>query len=186
MWRFVPWLALVAYGQTPVVGDLHTVSIHVDGVESYNATFRLLSEGFGWPVVYGKPLAPEDGARRNYAGIWAGNVVLEICGPYAKEFAPGDRPARLHGLTFRPFESPERSAAELKRRGIAFHGPLSWSPSATFVIVDEPALIRPTFSISLMQLADEAGDRTARGSIPRSARTGARISAGCCPSGSGG
>src|SRR3954463_14076414 len=86
MWRFVPWLALAAFGQTPAVGDLHTVSIHVDGVESYNAAFRLLSEDFGWPVIYGKLLTGEDGRGRNYAGIWAGNVVLEVCGPYPKEF----------------------------------------------------------------------------------------------------
>ena len=82
MWRFVPWLALAAFGQTPALGDLHTVSIHVDGVDSYNAAFRLLSEDFGWPVIYGKLLTTEDGARRNYARIWAGHVVLEICGPY--------------------------------------------------------------------------------------------------------
>jgi len=132
---------MAAFGQTPAAGDLHTVSIHVDGVEAYNATFRLLSEDFGWPVIYGKLLTAEDYARRNYAGIWAGNVVLEICGPYPKEFAPGDRPARLHGLTFRPYESPEKSATELKERGVAFHGPVSWSPSATFVILDDPALI---------------------------------------------
>jgi len=166
MRRLARWLALAsgltAFGQTPVVSDLHTVSIHVNGVESYNAAFRLLTQDLGWPAIYGKLLTTEEGSKRNYAGIWAGNVVLEICGPYPKEFSPGDRPVRLHGLTFSPHLSAERSAAELKRRDLRFRGPVSWSPGATFVILEDDALIRPQFSISIMDLADRQGDRAER------------------------
>ena len=45
---------------------------------------------------------------------------------------------------------------------MAFHGPVSWSPSATFVIFDDITLIRPHFSISIMELSDRAGDQAAR------------------------
>src|SRR3954454_1650346 len=58
-------------GQTAVAA-LSTVSIHVDSVETYNAAFRLLTEDFGLPAIYGGLLTPEMGSRRNYGGPLGG------------------------------------------------------------------------------------------------------------------
>jgi hypothetical protein len=147
------------HGQTSAVSDLHTVSIHVNNVETYNTLFRLMTEDLRWPLIYGKILTPELGGRRNYAGIWAGKVRLEICGPYPAEFAAGDPPSRWHGLTFRPKDSAGNSVAELERRGIKHRGPLAWGGTTKFVILDDPALIRPHFSVSIMEVADRAADQ---------------------------
>ncbi len=148
----VPVIALAAGAQPPVVATLHTVSIHVDSVETYNTLFQLWSGAFKWPVLYGKPLTAEQEDRRNCAGIWAGNIRLELCGPYPGEFEPQDARARLHGLTFRPHETLESSAAELVRRAIR-HRPLG----TRFIIFDDPDMNAPLLRISIMQVSVRQG-----------------------------
>jgi hypothetical protein len=147
------------HGQTSAVSGLHTVSIHVNNVETYNALFRLMTEELRWPLLYGRILTSDLGARRNYAGIWVGNVRLEICGPYPAEFTAADPPARWHGLTFKPKDTAEKSVAELQRRGVKHRGPLTWGGTSKFVILDDAALIRPHFSISIMDVADRRADQ---------------------------
>jgi len=142
-------------GQTSPVLDLHTVSIHVDSVETYNAVYRLLIDEYRWPKLYGSVLSPDMRDKRNYAGIWAGNLCLEICGPYPSEFREGDATARLHGLTFRPYESAAKSADELARRQVGVRGPYAWGTKENpmhFVLLNDAALIRPLFAVSIMEV----------------------------------
>jgi hypothetical protein len=150
---------LAATAQPSVVSDLHTVSIHVDSVETYNTIFQLLSGAFRWPVIYGKPLAAEQKDRRNFAGIWAGNVRLEICGPYPNEFAAQDVRARLHGLTFCPYDDTKKSAAELDKLAILHRIPSWGRPELLFrfVTIDDPAMTAQLFSISIMQVVKRGG-----------------------------
>jgi hypothetical protein len=135
----------------------------VDSVETYNALFALWSGAFKWPVIYGKPLTAEQKDRRNYAGIWAGNVRLEICGPYGKEFEPQGVHARLHGLTFRPYDTAANSAAELERFGIRRRPVVTWGRPEyplNFVIFDDPDIVAPLFSISIMETVKRNRDES--------------------------
>ncbi len=157
-------------GQPPVVSSLDTVSIHVDSVETYNALLELWTKDFQWPLMYGKPLTAEQKDRRNYAGIWGGNVRLEICGPYPLEFQPRDSPARLHGLTFLPHETAEQSALALDRHEIRHRPTVTWGTPASpmkFVIFDDPAMIAPWFSISIMDVMKRSGRTTERDGLQR-------------------
>ncbi|MDP2998137.1 MAG: hypothetical protein Q8N47_11670 [Bryobacterales bacterium] len=147
--------------QTPIVSSLHTVSVHIDSPETYNALYRLFEKDLQWPVIYGKPWPPDRQGRRSYAGIWAGNVVLEICGPYAGEtFSDGVR-ARLHGLTFRPHQTTDQSTADLDRAGISHKPPFgNLEGGARFVVLDDPALTSPTLAVSIMQGGDRNREKT--------------------------
>jgi len=152
-------VTLAANAQKPVVSSLHTVSIHVDSVETYNTLFQLWSGAFKWPVIFGKPLTAEQKDRRNFAGIWAGNIRLELCGPYPNEFEPRDARARLHGLTFCPHDDTKNSAAELDRRAILHRIPSWGRPELLFkfVTIDDPDMSAPLFSISIMQVVKSNG-----------------------------
>jgi hypothetical protein len=159
-----------AAGAPPVVSDLHTVSIHVDSVATFNALLQLLSDDFRWPVVFGQRLTGAQKDRRNYAAVWAGNVRFEICGPYPKEFQPGDSGARLHGLTFRPHETADKSALELDRREIRHRPTVTWGkPDAPlkFVIFDDPDMIAPVFSISIMDTMNQPAGQAERDRVQR-------------------
>jgi len=142
--------------ETPLVSRLHTVSIHIDSPETYNTLLHFFEKELQWPVIYGKPWTPDRQGRRSYAGIWAGNVVLEICGPYEGEKFPDGIRARLHGLTFDPYRTTDESTGILDRVGILHKPPFGKAEEgARFVVVDDPALTSPTLALSIM----EAGDR---------------------------
>jgi hypothetical protein len=147
--------AVPVCAEMPVASDLHTVSVHVDSAETFNALLRFFDKDLQWPVIYGKPWTADRGARRSYAGIWAGNVVLEICGPYDGETFTGGVRARLHGLTFRPFHTAGESIVALDRAGI-LHKPQfdSAGGNLRFVILDDPDLTSPTLSVSIMEVRD--------------------------------
>ncbi len=147
--------------QTPIVSSLHTVSVHIDSPETYNELYRFFEKDLQWPVIYGKPWTPDRQGQRNYAGIWAGNVVVEVCGPYAGEtFADGVR-ARLHGLTFRPHQTTGQSTADLDGAGISHKPPFgNLEGGARFVVLDDPALSSPTLAVSIMQGGDGNREKT--------------------------
>jgi hypothetical protein len=147
--------------QTPIVSGLQTVSVHIDSPETYNALLRFFEKDLQWPVLYGKPWTPDRQARRSYAGIWAGNVVLEICGPYAGETFPEGQHARLHGLTYRPFQDTSASVEGLATAGILHKPPFDTTPGGPrFVILDDPALTSPALAVSIMQSGDRQREWT--------------------------
>jgi hypothetical protein len=138
--------------ETPLVSRLHTVSIHIDSPETYNTLLRFFEKDLKLPVIYGKPWTPDRQGRRSYAGIWAGNVVLELCGPYAGESFPDGVRARLHGLTFDSYQSVDESTRGLDRAGILHKAPFGDpDEGARFVVLDDPALTSPTLALSIMQ-----------------------------------
>jgi hypothetical protein len=165
MREFFALLCLAAAGpiraQPPIVSSLHTVSVHIDSPETYNALYRFFEKDLQWPVIYGKPWTPDRQGRRSYAGIWAGNVVVEICGPYAGETFPDGVRARLHGLTFRPHQTTDQSTADLDRAGIPHKPPFgNLEGGARFVVLDDPALTSPTLAVSVMQVGDRNREMT--------------------------
>jgi len=67
---------------------------------------------------------PEKWENARYTAILAGNVILEICGPFPNTPIPGtELMARYNTLIFRPLESAQASANELAKRGINYDGP---------------------------------------------------------------
>ena len=58
---------------------LHTLSIHVKDSIVHDSVFHFLVEKLKLPIYY-YPV----GLNTKYAGVYAGNLVLEPCGPYIK------------------------------------------------------------------------------------------------------
>ena len=63
---------------TPVITKLHTISIHVKDHQIHEDVYCFLREDLQLPLVY----EPVIHGERRYVGLWAGNLVLEPCGPY--------------------------------------------------------------------------------------------------------
>ncbi len=94
---------------------LHTLSIHVRDTISHDSVFHFLVDKLNLPIYY-YPV----GGNTRYAGVYAGNLVLEPCGPYKDKFAyaSNDFRAIFFGLTFEPSESISQSAIGLTQRKI--------------------------------------------------------------------
>lgn len=94
---------------------LHTLSIHVRDSVTHDSVFHFLVEKLKLPIYY-YPV----GRNTKYAGVYAGNLILEPCGPYIKRFPyiSNDFRAIFFGLTFEPFESIPQSEIGLTKRKI--------------------------------------------------------------------
>lgn len=94
---------------------LHTLSIHVRDTISHDSVFHFLVDKLNLPIYY-YPV----GHDTRYAGVYAGNLVLEPCGPHINGFpyASNDFRAIFFGLTFEPFESINQSSIGLTQRKI--------------------------------------------------------------------
>jgi hypothetical protein len=98
-----------------VFSGLHTLSIHVRDTITHDSVFHFLADKLKLPVYY----YPLRYGNRKYAGVYAGNLVLEPCGPYSGyTYATKDFRAVFFGLTFEPFESISQSATGLANRSI--------------------------------------------------------------------
>ena len=60
------------------ITGMHTLSIHTRDTNTVVSIYRFLKEKLKLPVYY----TPVTIGARKYAGIYAGNMVLEPCGPY--------------------------------------------------------------------------------------------------------
>ena len=99
----------------PLFSGLHTLSIHVRDTITHDSVFHFLADKLKLPVYY----YPVTSGQRKYAGVYAGNLVLEPCGPYSNfSYATDDFRAIFFGLTFEPFESISLSAMGLTDRKI--------------------------------------------------------------------
>ncbi|MHC4245058.1 MAG: hypothetical protein ACYSU4_21830, partial [Planctomycetota bacterium] len=126
----------------PVFTKIHTVSIHVKDYAVHDAVYRFLKDDLQLPVVY----TPLTLSERKYAGLWAGNLVLEPCGPYSNTtYATPDFTAMFCGITFESYKSSAQSAAQLEQRGIKHKPPYS------FVIISDPNLCGGDLIISIME-----------------------------------
>ncbi|NQV34462.1 MAG: hypothetical protein HQ515_17335 [Phycisphaeraceae bacterium] len=126
---------------TPVVTRIHTVSIHVRDHVVHDAVARFLREDLQLPLVY----EPVTQGERKYVGFWAGNLVLEPCGPYSNiSYATPDFAAIFCGLTFEAYTSSEESREQLESRS------LSHKPLGAFVIINDPNLVQGNLVASIM------------------------------------
>jgi len=105
---------------TSIVSRAHWITVHVRNDETFTMLYEFFKDELQLPVFF----HPEKWGGARYTAILAGNVILEICGPYPKTPIPGtELMARCNTLIFRPFESAQASADELARRRIKYEGP---------------------------------------------------------------
>lgn len=130
---------------TPIFTKIHTVSIHVKDHVVHDAAYRFLKDELQLPVVY-PPLTHRE---RKYAGLWAGNLVLEPCGPFADiTYATPDFTAMFYGITLESYKTSELSSAELDQRRIEHEPPYA------FVIISDPNLCGENLIVSIMNNQD--------------------------------
>ena len=99
----------------PLFSGLHTLSIHVRDTVTHDSVFHFLADQLKLPVYY----YPLSYGKRKYAGVYAGNLVLEPCGPYSNySYATNSFRAIFFGLTFVPFESISLTSMGLVDREI--------------------------------------------------------------------
>jgi hypothetical protein len=98
----------------PVIARLQTLSIHVRDTITHDSVFHFLAEKLELPVYF----YPTRGQRK-WAGVYAGNLVLEPCGPYSNiSYASNDFRAIFFGLTFETFKSTDLASVDLTGRKI--------------------------------------------------------------------
>lgn len=79
-----------------IIASLHTLSIHIKDPAIHDSVFHFLKDKLQLPVYYN----PVTFGTRKYAGIYAGNLVLEPCGPYTQFSYATDFRAIFFGLNF--------------------------------------------------------------------------------------
>ncbi|MFH1717210.1 MAG: hypothetical protein ABIF19_07660 [Planctomycetota bacterium] len=103
-----------------IVSRAHWITVHIRNDETFTALHEFLTDELQLPVFFG----PEKWGGARYTAILAGDVILEICGPFPNTPIPGtELMARYNTLIFRPYESAQASADELAKRPIKYDGP---------------------------------------------------------------
>jgi hypothetical protein len=96
--------------------ELHTLSIHVRDTITHDSVFHFLVDKLKLPVYY----YPIRYGMRKYAGVYAGNLVLEPCGPYSNfSYASIEFRAIFFGLTFESGNSMSSVSMGLTEREIS-------------------------------------------------------------------
>ncbi len=137
--------------------NLHTLSIHIQEPALHDSVFRFLTEKLQLPVYY-QPLVMGD---RRYGGVFAGNLVLEPCGPYADMvYASRDFKALFFGLTFEPAVCIPEAARILRERQIDYE-----TGGDEFLFLKDTVLCGENIYISLMDKHDKLRDRVRMDSL---------------------
>lgn len=141
----------VATGKNPLLTDLHTLSIHVRDTITHDSIFHFLVDKLKLPVYYN----PVTYGKQKYAGVYAGNLVLEPCGPYSDFFyASQDFRAIFFGLTFEPSDSLSHVAAALAGRKI-----LHECIGNEYIYLKDSAICGDNITVSFMNKNDNVSDR---------------------------
>ena len=103
--------------ELPLMSEISVLTIHVSDTMVHDSVFHFLSDILGLPVEY-YPVKWHD---RKWAGLYAGNMFLEPCGPYDNfRYARNNFKATFYGLncgTGREISSLEQ---DLTARNIDF------------------------------------------------------------------
>jgi len=130
----------------PLFSGLHTLSIHVRDTITHDSVFHFLTDKLKLPVYY----YPLNYGKRKYAGVYAGNLVLEPCGPYSNfSYASDDFRAIFFGLTFEPYKSISQTANDLAGRRIAIEA------GDSYIYLKDSVLCGENITISFMDKGDE-------------------------------
>lgn len=131
----------------PLFSGLHTLSIHVRDTITHDSVFHFLVDKLKLPVYY----YPVTFGKRKYVGVYAGNLVLEPCGPFPNYlYGSNNFRAIFFGLTFEPFETLSQSAIGLTQRKIDHQS------EDTFIYIQKDStLCGDNMTISLMDRGPE-------------------------------
>jgi hypothetical protein len=146
----------------PVFSVLHTLSIHVRDTITHDSVFLFLTDKLKLPVYY----SPIIYGKRKYAGVYAGNLVLEPCGPYSNfKYASNDFRAIFFGLTFEPYKSISQTANGLATKKI------SSEVGEDYIYLKDSLLCGENITISFMDKGDERANDKLKMEILRYALT---------------
>jgi len=115
-----------------ILSNLHTLSIHIKDPVIHDSVFHFLKDKLKLPVYY-NPIAL---GERRYAGIFAGNLVLEPCGPYTQFSYATDFRAIFFGLNFETDDSISSVAKVLENLNMKFE-----SDDKEYIYPQDPALV---------------------------------------------
>jgi hypothetical protein len=102
---------------SPIISGIHTLSIHVRDTLTHDSVYQFLVHQLGLPVYY----APEIYGEKKYAGIYAGNMVLEPCGPFPDiNYATEGFRSIFFGMNFEVYRSLASSREALDRLGMMY------------------------------------------------------------------
>lgn len=175
-------LSLTGYGQQPEhepawkspasnLLTLHTLSIHIKDPAVHDSVFLFLKEQLQLPVYY----QPITLGTRKYAGIYAGNLVLEPCGPYTDfHYASSHFKALFFGLTFEPSLSIPLTSENLREKKLKHE-----VAGDEFIYLKDTGLCGQNITISIMdrheKLRDHARQDSLRSAFSRNNRSGLEI-----------
>lgn len=109
--------ALHAESKSPLVSCVEVLTIHVCDTNTHERVYRMLVDDLGLPTDY----YPLIYAQRRYAAVFAGNLYIEPCGPYAgNRYPERDFQALFYGLNCDSPVAPEAIAARLKAATLSF------------------------------------------------------------------
>lgn len=147
----------VIQGAVPIVSRVHTVSIHINTLESYNRVFDFLAENLGLIPIWGTKAGPEAAGKKMYAGFSAGNIRIEPCGPFDNTaYASNDFDALFFGITLEPFSSVRSSMLELDKRGIGHNAP------TTFMGVTDSVMVGQNSGVGFYEIKEQIKSRAER------------------------
>lgn len=160
--------SLSGYGQQPESGQvwmspdsnvltLHTLSIHIKDPAVHDSVFLFLKDRLQLPVYY----QPITLGTRKYAGIYAGNLVLEPCGPYTDfHYASHDFKALFFGLTFEPSLSIPKTSENLGEKELKHE-----VAGDEFIYLKDTGLCGQNITVSIMDRHEKLRDRARQGSL---------------------
>ena len=144
-------------GQTnflPIISRISVLSIHVRDTLVHDSVFHFLTDKLGLPVEY----YPQKWIERKYAGVYAGNMFLEPCGPYSNfSYATNDFRAIFFGLNCESERSLSSLAADITGRHIEIRQEGS-------ILVTDTTIIKPNiyFGISSRPIQDKVNEDSLR------------------------
>jgi hypothetical protein len=139
---------------SPVISRISVLSIHVRDTLVHDSVFHFLTDRLGLPVEY----YPEKWIDRKYAGVYAGNMFLEPCGPYTNfSYASNDFRAIFFGLNCESERSLSSLEEDLSGRDIKIQ------QDGTIQIIDTTIIRQNIFlSIASGQLQNKVNEDSLR------------------------
>jgi hypothetical protein len=128
-----------------MVSGMHTLSIHVQDTLTQDSVYQFMVQELKLPVYYTPILLDQ----RKYAGIYAGNMVLEPCGPYPdRNYATEKFRSVFYGMNFQMDNPAASSDSVLNHRGIRHQV----NPGSIFITED--LLYNSNLFIALLEVSD--------------------------------
>jgi hypothetical protein len=128
------------------ITGLHTLTIHVRDTVTHDSVYQFLVDKLSCPVYY----YPVTYGQTRYVGVYAGNMVLEPCGPYPNnKYATQNFSAIFFGLNFETTNPLSSSAKWLSDRGIKHQ-----LNNSTSIYVKDTVLVKENVFVGLYQVTD--------------------------------